>query len=293
MTNREQWLAESGEWACSEAEYHDCHTRWGKSMLDDVRRSPSRAHALYVAHTIEREPATAAMLLGSLTHLAVLDLPTYLDNFFVAPALAPDGERWNRAKKDHKAAWQAVLDENAGKAEITADDNRLILAMRSAIGRNPFAARLLFDDAKPTEQAIFWTDGDTGLQLKARFDKPTELGIIADLKTTDDVSPGGFARTAARFGYHRQAAHYCHGYKTVYGQPAEMLFVCVSKEPPHDVAVYQLDEAAIELGRAQIREAIDTVAECMFRRDWTAEHQKQITTLSLPKYAFYESEYSL
>lgn len=282
----------TGVWHVDAEAYHADFGRFGKSMLDVFRRSPKRFHGLYVAGTLQRDDPTPALEFGKLFHCFVLEPKRFAETTLTIPLLAPDGAPWDRRKKDHKAAWADL--EDSGLELVTLDTFDLLTAMRDAILGN-FDARSYIDDDGAVEQAIYWTDTQTSLPLKAMRDKVARNGrVIVDVKTCRDSSPQAFAREAANYGYYRQAAHYLDGHKAAFGEPADgMVFIAVSKEPPHDVACYELDSEAIELGRSELRCTLTRLAECFSCDDWEAPHQKQINLLSLPKYAFFSDQWEI
>lgn len=279
-----------GIWECTNEEYHSDYSRVSRSMLEVFRESPSRYHGRFVAKTIPAPEPTEALVFGSLFHVAVLEPEKYTRDYFVPPALAPDNQPWDRRKKDHKEWWKEI--EADKRTPITAEDNKLVLAMRAAIGRCPHAANLVFDESM-SETAIWWIDSETGIARKSKRDTLHRNGtIIVDIKSCRDASPQAFARDCVNFGYHRQVATYTEGHEVVTGEPPRaMVFVCIEKNEPHDVAAYELDEEAVALGNRQNREALNRLAKCIETGDWTAEYQRRVKRLTLPRYAYMESEY--
>lgn len=275
-----------GLWNVTAEAYHADCSRFGKSMLDTFRESPRRFHALYVTKTMCSPRSTPAMEFGSLFHRYVLECDRYLSECFMPPDLAPDGTPWDRRKREHKEAWAAI--EQDTRKPVTLETQQILVDMRAAINRHDQAARLVFGDDGPVEHSVWWTDEATSLPLKARRDKVCRGGsLLVDLKTCRDSSPESFARDAVSYGYHRQAAMYLDGHRAVYGTaPIGFVFIAVSKEPPHDVACYELDREAIELGRHEIRQTLTALAECFSTDSWAAQHELQINSISLPKWAF-------
>jgi len=69
----------------------------------------------------------------------------------------------------------------------------------------------------------------------------------------------------------------------------EFLFVCVEKQPPYAVAVYALDQDAIEWGRKQYQRDLAAVRNCMSEDHWPS-FTTDITTLGLPAWAQKQAE---
>ena len=107
----------------------------------------------------------------------------------------------------------------------------------------------LINQQGPCEQAVRWIEEQAEVLSKAMRDKIACGGtLIVDLKTSADPTPQGFAKSVVNFGYHRQAAWYLDGHAAATGNDAVgMVFIVVGKEPPHDVACYELDYEAITL----------------------------------------------
>ena len=95
---------------------------------------------------------------------------------------------------------------------------------------------------------MMWQIGETW--CRARPDALDPNGLIVDLKTSQDASPDAFARTAATFKYHLQAAWYIDGLHAAGVTPEQtaFAFVVIEKTPPHSVGTYVLDaESLVDL----------------------------------------------
>lgn len=190
------------------------------------------------------------------------------------------------------ASWRSVAasaEREAIRAEgkiplLPVDDERTT-GMAKAVHDNP-AAMTWLDGQR--EVSAYCEDPDTGVMRRGRFDCLGDVAI-GDLKSTRDASPGAFAKDAANFRYHMQAAWYLDLAADL-GHPAlGFAFVVVEKEPPYFVAVYELDDDALDLGRTLNRRALDLYAECVATDVWPgymSGHPYQ--TLSLPGWAFKE-----
>lgn len=201
-------------------------------------------------------------------------------------AILADNGRPVTLWKDVRSRWRA---ENEGYTVLSPDDLAQLHAMRDAIRAHPAAAALL-DGEGVAEASVYWTDEATGELCRCRPDRWRKDGILVDLKTTIDASPEGFAKSLANYRYHVQAPWYLDGASAAYeaGQlpgdwqaPRAFAFIAVEKSAPYAVAVYTLDAATIELGGAQMRANLDTLAECRRTGVWPGYGDK-IANLSLP-----------
>lgn len=249
----------------SNAAYH-AHHAVSKSTLDKIARSP--LHCKAYLDGVRTEP-TAAMQFGTALHTAVLEPAKFSDEFAVF-----DGDRRTKAGKAEYEELAA-----AGKIVLKREDRDAIRSMREAVFAHPEARELLWNRGLRVEHSVFWTDAVTGLECKCRPDGWGE-GYIADVKTTEDASPEGFARSVATYRYHVQAAHYMAGTGI-----NRFFFVAIEKKPPYAVAVYELDSIALALGEQIRRENLMLYAECQASGFWPG-YGNTVQTLSLPPWAF-------
>lgn len=227
------------------------------------------------------QPQSAAFDFGKVAHhLIIGDGDTYTVSPF-------DSFRTNEAK-----AWKAEQ-EAAGVVVISELDLNRAKAMAKAVKDHPWAGSL-FTDGKP-EQSLFWTDAETGVHCRARFDWLRNVVegrrlIIPDYKTSRSAHPDKFARSAADYGYHQQAAHYIDGAKALGLDPDPVfVFVVQEKTAPYVVSVIELDEHAVEMGRDLNRVALRTYARCLETDVWP-DYTEGVETVSLPGYYIHTTE---
>lgn len=277
------------EWPCTNEEYHGTSEYVGHSSLDVFRESRKEYRAVFVTKTKPPRAPTEEMVIGTRLHTLVFEPELFEASYCLEPPIAPDGKPWDRRYKEHKVAWAEFLASVGGRTPIEGDEFYHLHAMARAIEESPTAGPLLREDG-PVEHSIVWPH-ETGLMLKSRRDKVID-GLILDLKTCAEVSPRAFSRTSNNFGYHRQSALYMFGEHELTGHVPRMAFVCVSKKT-FEVAVYELSMKAVDLGHRQNEKALAQLAECYRTNDWLATHERQITTLDLPRYADFEDEWEV
>lgn len=248
------------------ADYHKIRAL-SATGLKKLATSPA-----HFAHWLDNpDEQTPALRLGMLTHICVIEPKRFDDEVVVAPIV-------DRRTKEGKSIWEQFKGDNEGKEIITHEEREQMLAMRAAVRAHP-AASLLLTGGK-AEVSVFAEEG--GVYCKARFDYLTNA--IIDLKTTEDASPAGFARSVANYGYHIQAAHYLAMAKAVGLEVKEFILIAVEKSGPHAVACYKLDPADILLADAERRRLIQLHASCSEFNAWPA-YSREIETLTLPKWA--------
>lgn len=197
-----------------------------------------------------------------------------------------DAELWNT-----KAIKQDVADVRAeGGVPLKRGEYDAVLGMADAIRRHPVASALFNPEFGRPEQSVFWTDGPSGITRRARFDwlpapRDGRL-IIPDYKTCRSAEPSALARAVDEFGYHQQADWYRAGARAVDlgGEDTAFVFVCQEKTAPYLITVFEPDMAALRIGAAKNRRAIETYARCMESGYWPG-YSDAIEYLSLPVWA--------
>jgi len=243
--------------------------RLSSSGLKHLARSPLHyRHAMSVP-----SESTPAQVLGTHVHGLLLEPATY------AYAVAPLCDRRTNVGKAIWAEFQADAD---GKVTVTQEQHDKARAMRDAVMTHPYAAALLAS-GQPEVSAL-WDEGP--VECKARVDwLPDGFDVLADLKTAADASPEGFAAAAGRYRYAWQATLYSMASNACGLGERPMVFVVVENEPPHAVALYMLDQDAIDAARYRIDRLLEQYAECR-ATDAYPGYSQEIETLELPKWAY-------
>lgn len=177
------------------------------------------------------------------------------------------------------AQWEAV---NGHRRILTPDQWAQIHGMREAVMNHPAANRLLTSVPGKAEISFYWNDAKTGEVCRMRPDWLREDDLIVDLKSCEDASLDGFAKSVANWRYDVQDAFYSDGFEAVTGRkPKGFVFIAVEKKPPYAVGVYILDAETKEIGRAQYREDLDKFAECKAKDVWPG-YGDAIQKLNMP-----------
>ena len=223
---------------------------------------------------------TTAFNLGSAVHSLVLEPHKFESEFVIAPQV-------DKRTKVGKATWAEFIEASEGKTVLTADEGDMAREMAQNVLNS--RAGVLLENAQYKEWSAF-SEID-GKEVQCRPDAYSEsLGIVFDLKTTDDAKPASFAKSVAKFGYHLQHAFY-QDVMTSLDKPAHrFIFIVVSKKAPYMVSVNELTQESVDLGRERYKKAfaihdkIDEYKEPIFR----ADDGEYINMISLPAWAFYE-----
>jgi exodeoxyribonuclease VIII len=188
--------------------------------------------------------------------------------------------------------WQDIKDEwarnNSHRTVLAPEVMDQLRGMRDAVMAHPAARALMTNSPGVAERSVYWVDQDTGELCRCRPDFWRQDGIIVDVKTTDDASPGGFAKSIVNFRYDIQAPFYLDGCQAAIKQskakekpPTIFLFLAVEKNFPHAVAVYSLDEVGLSIGRGEYKRSLANYSSCMEANAWPGYGDK-IQNISVP-----------
>lgn len=256
------------------AQYHADNSAISASGLKLFMRSPAHYYAAYLdPNRVERQP-TAAMLLGTATHCAILE-PGEFDNRYI---VIPEGI--DRRSKEGKQLWADLL--ATGKQPVADTDWQRVKRMSERFHANPISAGL-FARSHIVEASYY--GNINGVYCKCRPDFLTVDGLmVMDVKTTSDASLEGFGKQAWNLGYHIQAAFYRRVLAAVNGVTPDFVFGCVESDYPHLTAYYTLPDSMLEYADGLIDDALERYAECLASGVWPG-YAEGMQELVVPGYA--------
>jgi hypothetical protein len=241
--------------------------------------STSRAKALIPpstpAHFIhQRWGHKPAFDLGHAAHKLVLGKG--------APIAAIPCEDWRtKAAKDLLAEARAT-----GAIPLKTRDFERVHAMADALTGHPAAAELLTDSSGWPEVSMWQQDPEIGVWLRGRTDLllPARR-MIVDYKTTSRMAnPEGLGKIVWTFHYELQAAWYLWLARSVGFEVDRFVFVAQETTPPYLVAVFELDPAALDVGRREMTDAVRLYARCVEAGRWPG-YPDDVHTVALPAWA--------
>lgn len=226
-----------------------------KSRLDLLRKAPALYKAQYIDRTLQKDENSPALIMGKAVHCRILEPQEFGKRYTIAPNI-------DRRTKEGKERWHEFAIQTEGLTILTKEQDKQIENIARAIYDHPAAAYLL---AKPGQSEIMvnWQDKSL-VDCRGVIDRLTDDGLIIDIKTTDDASPVGFARSVRKYRYHVQAAFYSDGVPNSQG----FFFIAVEKTEPYLVGVYYLMAEDLQRGREEYQQDIETFIECVKRDEW-------------------------
>ena len=219
-----------------------------KSHLDLIRRkSPKHYWHRYLNQEREPEEKTVPMIVGQATHFAILQP----DLFELRVVKGLEHARRSNAEKQ---AWSEFEAANKGNYIVSADMYDRIRYIRDAVWSEPECAGLLAGIIPeqsvyglmdiPTLEGDELVTDENGVVMqglvKCQFDGiAPDFSYALDLKSTEDASEEGFARSMANYRYDVQDSWYEMVSEAAFNRhPEEFIFLCYEKEPPYVSGIY-------------------------------------------------------
>lgn len=222
--------------------------------------------------------AAHRLVLGVGEDLAAIDLPDW---------------RTKEAKQFKRDCY------DTGAVPLLASEMQVVEDMAAALQATPLAAAMLAPDSGAAEVSAFWTDQQSGIRRRCRFDWLRHLTtgrrrIVVDYKTCVAADEESLQKAFVTYGYHRQAAWYLDGVRALDlhgGLDPVFVFICQEKTAPYLVNVVQPDPNAVRIGGIDNRRAINTFADCQRTGVWPGYVDTDPNWLALPTWIESREEY--
>ena len=168
----------------------------------------------------------------------------------------------------------------AGKTPLLRSQDAMARAMADALANHPTAVDVLTGN----KAVAAFAKHPLGIWLRGMFDTLGETHI-GDYKTTADASSEGVTRAVWRYKYHLQAAWYAHLHKAITGRELPFRFVFQEKKAPYLVSVWEATPDYIELGQADMDDALQLYVRCRQSDIWPG-YPSEIQQLTPPEWAY-------
>lgn len=222
---------------------------------------------------------TMVLMLGRAVHTLVFEPDQFARDF----AIYEGGTR--RGKE-----WEAFAAFHEGKTIFKPDEIAPAYSMALAVKSHPLV-RPYFAGAE-FEQALQWTDAETGLPCKARVDwLVPRMRAHLELKSARSIEARRFGIAANFLGYHCQMAHHGNGVRCARGWVPEVRkIVAVESAPPHDIAVFDVSSDDIGIGADEVQMLLIKLKRCIDTQTWPGRYDAE-QPLQLPAYIHGELEF--
>lgn len=263
--------------------------REGLASTDIKRMMKSMAHWKYFIEHPEQEKDTPSLRFGRACHKFMLEPYDFDNEYAIMPKV-------DRRTKEGKEIYAKFEQESAGKEIIDEETYDKLTDMRDVLYKTPYVKNLINGEH---EKSFFWTDEATGIKCKCRPDSFGTFGshnIIVDYKTSENAETDAFMKSALKFNYDVQAAHYTAGLEAIYGKDYLFIFIAQETKPPYCVNVLQADEYFMENGYEVRKLMLETYKKCLELDEYPAymgfkEDNNFFNELSVPSWIKNAMEY--
>jgi len=221
-----------------------------------IRYGARAYYQKYVLNQFEPDTDKPAFQIGRLFHAWVIEGK----QLWAEPY---EGNKRLKAYQEYKAECEAEGLEPVGDSDI-----RKLTLMKQSFESNPLAVALLEQTVR-SEQTIQFEY--MGLDCKIRLDMWLESDAICDLKTTRNAAPEKFFYQGVNeYGYHHSAAFYELGVQDYLETDADIpfLYIAVENQEPYRCAVHKISDDVREVGRRDVRKALEDIAKCHESNVW-------------------------
>ena len=203
------------------------------------------------------DESSEALVFGSVLHTLILEPQKAKERFFV-------GQKFDRrttvGKADHAKQEEDFLELSQKAPDDFHLINQEILDLATTMANkakgHPTLAAIIKHPDTVFESSFFYKHTDPAFQdivLKAKPDFYNKtLGLIGDLKSTRKYAhKNSFRRTIVEYRYEVQGSIIVDAVKSVHGGEAmNFLVVPIEKKAPHGMAVFNLIEPCLDVGRS-------------------------------------------
>ena len=220
--------------------------------------------------------SSPALTIGSAFHTATLEPGKFDDEFAVKPSEI-DGQ--GPRTKHYRESFEVMQNNEPNKSWLAPSEYDLVMDMAGAALDNPMLKSYLSERDAIIEGTGFFEM--EGAKCKVRPDLYVpRSGVVFDLKSTQDASEKGFAKSVRQFGYAFQACWYVQALRLLGEKPRQFIFLAVEKSAPHLTAAYTLAASDLDRQMANMERACKLWATCESSGVWPG-YSDEVSTLDL------------
>ena len=223
-----------------------------------------------------RKESSPALVIGSAFHAATLEPGKFDDEFAVKPSEI-DGQ--SSRTKHYKEAFEMMQKNEPNKSWLAPSDYDLVMDMAASALDHPILRTNMAERDTIIEGTGFFEMEGAKCKVRPDLYNPG-AGVVIDLKSTQDASEKGFAKSVRQFGYTFQACWYMHALRLIGEKPKQFVFLAVEKSAPHLTAAYTLSATDIDKQMANMEKACKLWATCESSGVWPS-YTDDVTTLDL------------
>jgi|SRR5690606_10274550 len=236
-------------------DYHGNKSHFSSTQIRIAKRSLSEFH-WNISGKITREEKNYFDF-GNAFELALMDKVAFSEEVAIVPDRAwvqkamesnPDLKKPRASKvyQDLEKEFNETVNGQYRIMDYGNHSNETIMAMIESCYKDSVIQRLIKNI--DYQVSLFWTDPETGLNLKTRPDIcKVKNNVVVNIKTTLDGSPKAFSHDLVKYDYPLQACIEMTGClrSGLMPQVDNYFWLVVEKEPPYNATLYEFAEEDI------------------------------------------------
>ena len=267
------------------------------SGLKRLKVSP--AHFMYADEMKESE----AVRFGRAYHAYILTPKEFEREYYVLneadiyAKMIDKGYKSPRATKEYKEWVASETVAACARTVIDTETHQKLMDMARALMSYPYARRLLQNGIAEVGYSgmIDTIAGEINVKMKPDYIN-VDKAVVVDLKTAVDSSLAGFAKAAANYGYHIQAAFYKDLLTAKDAKDYTFFFVAQETERPYAVNVFEASDQFVAQGRYEYELLLQLYKYCIDNNKWPSyevfnQNKFGVSQLDLPAYAIKPLEF--
>jgi hypothetical protein len=232
------------------------------SKLKEFRKSPKHYVHAFEVPFIQTDP----MLIGSAADCILIDGEEAFGQQYTIY------EGFAKRSNDAKAEWQAMVNKARTEKktliskELAATAWECVKAVRAYPDAQPY-----LNNMRRRHPKLLWTDRETGLPCIGYPDWDCMIDnqlFIVDLKCPTSADPEDFTKDAWKWEYFIQVGSYLEGYKNMYFQFPNFVFICVETAELHNVSINYVEGKYMEFSRDEYLGTVRAFKYCLDNNLW-------------------------
>lgn len=250
--------------------YHDDSSVVSKTMLNLFCDSPLEFYLTYRTGELKRKVASRQMIFGTLMHAILLEQKQLDDLVEVYPKSCYKSNNTLNSKPAREFE-QSIAPKVAVKPDVIEQVIAALDALKDTLVSQAVQEATEFE--RTYRATLFDVPCKCRPDMLVQYE---DLVVMYDLKFCDP-SPDGFMRSAKRFRYWLQDAHYSAVVGKSLNKPTRFRFLAIEPVFPFRVKLYTYDETSRDNAAAYHRKKLKEFAECERTGDWRDQWNGMLT----------------
>jgi hypothetical protein len=246
------------------SDYHSDQSAVSKTMLNLFCKSRLEYYHTYISREMLPKSVGKPAMVGTILHAMLLEDKAFEELVMPYPeSVLSSDNKIVRSRAD------AFEEDNPGFIYMKEPECDAILCTVTRVLANEQLATIV---RQANHREMRFDATIEGVDCKCKPDIVCDLGdkvVIYDLKCMEQVDPDSWQRSARRFNYWMQQAHYSRILEQRTRKPVQFRFILIETKFPYRVQWKWFDPVSAETARDAHRSLLKDLAGCMESGDWS------------------------